>query len=103
MLLPSPRTGKRDPRHTNKHRQRSPPSVQRQVASLRHANLGDFVQASPRPISLSLTARLTFIFAAFLAQLRPTSRRQSFRRALRAAKQVLEFRSVSFSRLAFVL
>jgi hypothetical protein len=37
----------------------------------------------------------TFIFAAFLARLRPTSRRQSSRRALRAAKQVLEFRSAS--------
>src|SRR6266404_2932970 len=46
---------------------------------------------------------LTFIFAAFLARLRPTSRRQSSRRVLRAAKQVLEFRSVSFSRLAVVL
>src|SRR4030095_12646319 len=36
MLLPSPRTGKRDPRRTNRQRQRSPPSVQRQVPSLRH-------------------------------------------------------------------
>ena len=48
-------------------------------------------------------ARSTFIFAAFLARLRPTSRLQSSRRALRAAKQVLEFRSASCSRLAFVL
>jgi hypothetical protein len=36
MLLPLPRTGKRDPRRTNRQRQRSPPSVQRQVPSLRH-------------------------------------------------------------------
>src|SRR5262249_15391956 len=42
-------------------------------------------------------ARSTFIFAAFLARSRPTSQRQSSRRALRAAKQVLEFRSASFS------
>src|SRR5262249_14146562 len=38
-----------------------------------------------------------FLSAAFLTRSRPTSRRQSSRRALRAAKQVLEFRSASFS------
>ena len=49
------------------------------------------------------TPRSTFIFVAFLAQSRPTSRRQSSLRAPRAAKQVLEFLSASFSRLVFVL
>src|SRR2546421_11176523 len=47
----------------------------------------------------------TFIFVAFLAQSRPTSRRQSSRRAPRAAKQVLEFLSASFGaiNLRFIL
>src|SRR5262249_54908571 len=40
----------------------------------------------------------TFIFAASLARSRPRSRRLSSRRALRAARQVLEFLSESFSR-----
>src|SRR5262245_55239375 len=43
-------------------------------------------------------ARSTFIFAASLARSRPRSRRLSSRRALRAARQVLEFLSESFSR-----
>lgn len=47
--------------------------------------------------------RAAFIFAAFLAQSRPTSQRQSSHRALRAPKQVLEFQLASFSRLVFVL
>jgi hypothetical protein len=43
-------------------------------------------------------ARSTFIFAASLARSWPRSRRQSSRRALRAARQILEFLSASFSR-----
>jgi Integrase core domain len=45
----------------------------------------------------------TFIFVAFLAQSRPTSRRQSSRRAPRAAKQVLEFLSASFGTNKFAV
>src|SRR6516164_4971566 len=45
----------------------------------------------------------TFIFVAFLAQSRPTSRRQSSRRAPRAAKQVLEFLSASFGANKFAV
>jgi hypothetical protein len=44
-------------------------------------------------------ARSTFIFAASLARSRPRSRRLSSRRALRAARQVLEFLSESYLRL----
>ena len=61
------------------------------------------IDAELIPLVLKYGARSTFIFVAFLARSPPTSRRQSSRRALRAAKQVLEFRSASFSRLAFVL
>src|SRR5262249_47416476 len=89
MLLPSPRTGKWDPRRTNKLPTELAPS-------------GSFPpprSAQDQSHSL-LTASFTFIFAAFLARSRPTSLRQSSRRALRAAKQVLQFRSASFSRLA---
>jgi MFS family permease len=43
-------------------------------------------------------ARSTFIFAASLARSRPRSQRQSSRRALPAARRVLEFLSTSFSR-----
>src|SRR6266436_8933309 len=45
----------------------------------------------------------TFIFVAFLAQSRPTSRRRSSLRAPRAAKQVLEFLSASFGANKFAV
>ena len=61
------------------------------------------VGAGLRVYFLNTAVRSAFIFAAFLARSRPTSRRLSSRRALRAAKQVLEFLSASFSRLGFVL
>ena len=57
-----------------------------------------------RGVALSRwTPRSTFIFVAFLAQSRPTSRRQSSRRAPRAAKQVLEFLSASFGANKFAV
>jgi enamine deaminase RidA (YjgF/YER057c/UK114 family) len=59
--------------------------------------MGDIGKASAvRPGKSCPRRRQTFIFVAFLAQSRPTSRRQSSRRAPRAAKQVLEFLSASF-------
>jgi hypothetical protein len=57
-----------------------------------------------RGVALSRwTPRSTFIFVAFLAQSRPTWRRQSSPRAPRAAKQVLEFLSASFGANKFAV
>src|SRR5262249_20847514 len=64
------------------------PLVRRQFRMLFGARHGDSEHG----------ARSTFIFAASLARSRPRSRRLSSRRALRAARQVLEFLSASFSR-----
>src|SRR5262249_16416381 len=64
------------------------PLVRRQFRMLFGARHGDSEHG----------ARSTFIFAASLARSRPKSRRLSSRRALRAARQVLEFLSASFSR-----
>jgi len=64
------------------------PLVRRQFRMLFGARHGDSEHG----------ARSTFIFAASLARSRPRPRRLSSRRALRAARQVLEFLSASFSR-----
>ena len=49
-------------------------------------------------IAVVIEPGLHIIVAAFLAQSRPMSQRQSSRRALRAPKEVLEFPGSSFSR-----
>jgi hypothetical protein len=67
------------------------------IAFTRVSESGSFLAIVNRCRFQKYGARSTFIFAAFLARPRPTSRRQSSRRVLRATKQVLEFPLAPFA------